>query len=401
MSRSAVWVFGLVFFAGCAGSEGPPPFLHGEFYQQLRDHAESFLLIDGDWKEDMDDGLFYGLAYYARAGESEDDEAFRARAQEAYQRDVRLVQEADLLTGDMNQAFMAALGLVEYMDATGDRGHLADLDGMIEDVNELVSTLGHYLPPEAMPGYAMETYGPTSINGLMSLLSLQRAFVLGGADAETLTAFSNEVAKKIGERSWNGASYDFGAGREGLFLYPNITMIILHARLYQLTAGPEHLERALTTYQGMQPLKVTIESGWAGPGRYRSPYSAEYMGAQSDDYSTLSSQNYLMLALMLLYQVTGETAFLEEMDSVLDFLEGYLVGEACYSDVDLPGACDEPCPDGLACLKGECFEDACHQGVLHHWMDGRLAVPADPEYFCSGCNLQLLYLMWYRQEMIQ
>jgi hypothetical protein len=28
-------------------------------------------------------------------------------------------------------------------------------------------------------------------------------------------------------------------------------------------------------------------------------------------------------------------------------------------------------------------------------MDGRVAVPADPEYFCSGCNLQFLYAIWY------
>ena len=33
-------------------------------------------------------------------------------------------------------------------------------------------------------------------------------------------------------------------------------------------------------------------------------------------------------------------------------------------------------------------------------MDGNIAVPEDPEFFCSGCNLQLLYVLWYRQHHI-
>mgnify|MGYP006897292372 CR=1 FL=1 len=34
-----------------------------------------------------------------------------------------------------------------------------------------------------------------------------------------------------------------------------------------------------------------------------------------------------------------------------------------------------------------------HEGkILHHWMNGRAAIPEDPEYFCSGCNLQTLYI---------
>jgi len=149
----------------------------------------------------------------------------------------------------------------------------------------------------------------------------------------------------------------------------------------------------------MQPLKVTELSGLAAPGRYRSPYSAVHMGATTDDYSTLSSQNYLMLSLMLLYQLSGDVAYVKEADSVLAFLKDYLWGESCLSDIHLV-ECDPACGPDQACLKMSCFDDACHCGVLHHWMDGRLALPADPEFFCSGCNLQLLYVMWYRQNML-
>ena len=33
-------------------------------------------------------------------------------------------------------------------------------------------------------------------------------------------------------------------------------------------------------------------------------------------------------------------------------------------------------------------------------MDDKIAIPEDVEFFCTGCNLQLLYLMWYRQAQI-
>jgi len=33
------------------------------------------------------------------------------------------------------------------------------------------------------------------------------------------------------------------------------------------------------------------------------------------------------------------------------------------------------------------------------WGDGRLAVPEDTVLVCAGCNLQLRYTMWYRQQV--
>ena len=37
--------------------------------------------------------------------------------------------------------------------------------------------------------------------------------------------------------------------------------------------------------------------------------------------------------------------------------------------------------------------------LLHHVMDGRLARPEDGTYFCSGCNLQTLYVLGYRRAL--
>jgi hypothetical protein len=401
--RRAVWI-GLLGFALCACNGEPrntPPFQHQAFYQELKGYAEDFLFVDGDWKEDFDDGAFYGPGFYAQAGETEDDGAFRQKAQQAYQDNLSVVRAVENLTeADVNDLAMSLLGLIEYVDATGDRSALAEIDEMIGMINEFVESAGHYLPPEMVPGYAMYTYGPTAINGLMGLISLQRAQVLGGAGTDAMVEFARQVADKIEEHNWTGSYYKFDEDVEKLHLYPNVTMIIYNARLYQLTGKPGYKGRAVETYLGMQPLKVTEADGLVGPGRYRSPYSAVDMGAQTDDYSTLSAQNYLMFALMLLYQITGDDRYVDEINPVLDFIEENLVGQACLLDISQDQLCDPACPAGQSCLKGHCYQDFCHPGVLHHWMDGRVAVPADLEFFCSGCNLQLMYLMWYRQEQL-
>ena len=36
--------------------------------------------------------------------------------------------------------------------------------------------------------------------------------------------------------------------------------------------------------------------------------------------------------------------------------------------------------------------------ILHHFIDGRIALPSDPEYFCTGCNLQFLYAVYLLQQ---
>ena len=402
--RQAVLI-GLIGFALCACSgeskKPVPPFLHGDFYEDLKVWADDFLFVDGDWKEDFDDGAFYGPGFYAQAGETEDNDTFRQVAQEAYQDNLAVVQAVeDLTSADVNDLAMSILGLIEYIDATGDRSALAEIDEMIVTINEFVESSGHYLPKEMVPGYSMDTYGPTAINGLMGLISLQRAQVLGGAGTDKMVDFAGKVAGRIGEHNWSGTYYKFDEEVDKLHLYPNVTMIIYNARLYQLTGDAAYKDRALATYQGMQPLKVTEADGLVGPGRYRSPYSAVVMGAQTDDYTTLSSQNYLMFALMLLYQITEEDKYLDEMNPVLDFLENNLVGQACLVDISQDLLCDPACAAGQSCLKEDCYDDSCHQGILHHWMDGRVAIPDDLEFFCSGCNVQTLYLMWYRQEKL-
>lgn len=42
--------------------------------------------------------------------------------------------------------------------------------------------------------------------------------------------------------------------------------------------------------------------------------------------------------------------------------------------------------------------DPAQGKALHHFIDGRIALRTDPEYFCAGCNLQRLYILFYARH---
>jgi hypothetical protein len=177
-----------------------------------------------------------------------------------------------------------------------------------------------------------------------------------GHDAAAHLARADAVLAAIAAKAWDDAlgAYAFEPGEPKLYLYPNITNMLANARAAELTGDAKYLARFRALYAGIQPLKA------AAGDHYFSPYSAAYMGATDEDYATLSSQNYLMLALLVGYRLTGEAAWLEEIGALLGFLETHLL------------------KDGQ---------------ILHHWMNGGPAIPSHKEYYCSGCNLQTLYLL--------
>ena len=72
---------------------------------------------------------------------------------------------------------------------------------------------------------------------------------------------------------------------------------------------------------------------------------------------------------MLLYQNTQDTQYLRESLTLLNFVKDHLY-------------------------------DTANDKLLHHWIDGRWALETDPDYFCSGCNLQVLYIIWYLKNEI-
>lgn len=386
--------------SGGAPREPVPAFRHDDFYARLAEDAEAFTFVGGEWVESLGDAPFYGLAFYAHAARATPSpplrDAWIARAETARRRARALITNADFATGDLQQMVMATLGLIDYADATGDKSDLPTIDAFMDRFDRLVSLIGWYLDiGGADKSWALQTYGPTSISALVGLMNAQYAHLLGGTDAAAARLdWAKQMADHIDTAAYGGSFYAFGAGRDGLIDYPNIAMIAFSARLYELSHDEKYKARALSVYDAIQPLKLSTS-----PTRYYSPYSADAMGAKTRDYSTLSSQSYLMLALMLLYEITGEARFVVEMDSIVDAVSTEMVGKWCLSDVHRD-ACAPACAESV-CVASSCHADACGEAILHHWIDGRQARPSDPTFFCSGCNLQALYVLWYRRDRLR
>jgi len=374
------WILGLALGflvgAGCGGggteqdasTDGPDE--HEDlwaFYELMEENALAFAYADGAWEWDQGDGRFYGNAFYAQVGHGEDVEAYRVIAGEVRDRNIVLLENAisdfSYFVDHLEEVIMAAQGLMEYSHVTGEEDFLPQVESIIDSANDLLALYGDYLDVGDVESWALELYGPTTITAGLALLNLQYAMNLSTDRRTERIDRAIEIVESIDANVLDGSRYLFGPGEARLFLYPNVMMIIVLTRLHELTGTAAYLDTAEGVFDAIQPLKYSDRPG------YHSPYSAELMGAETDDYSTLSTHNYTTLALLELYRHTDDEIYLAEAFDVLDFIRLYLY-------------------------------KADEGRILHHWMDGRIAQPEDFEYWCSGCNLQFLYVVWYLRTRV-
>jgi hypothetical protein len=349
-----------------------PASRHAALRDSLAADAKAFAFTDGDWEEDLGDAPFFGLGWLTHREPLEGDEL--ARRDQAIGR-ARTVLSGPLLEGDLQDKVMAALGLIEHIAATSDRAELATVDSFVDSLDSLTKTLGDYLEAGADRSWAIRTYGPTAVTALVALLEAQYALFVGGERAAERLERAKAIDVKIGERAFGDLgtvrAYAIAPGRADLEIYPNVSMMMLKARLFRITKDEAYRLEARALYAAIQPLKLSD-----APARYASPYASTLVGAKTNDVSTLSSQNYLALSLLLLFEITGDQRFVDEADRVFDSIEK-MRGNYCIGDPT----------------------QRCASGLLHHYVDGRLAEPGDGTLFCSGCNLQTLYVLGYRRGL--
>lgn len=380
-----------------------PASRHDALHDALVSDARALAFQDGDWVEDLGDAPFFGLASLARRAASAPLPPEDAARRDAALARARRLLDDELVKGDLQEKVMAALGLIELVAASGDRSDVARLDSFVDRLDSLTKTFGDYLDAAAEQSWAIRTYGPTSVTALVGLVLAQYALLIGGDRAEERLDRAIEIDKKIAERAFGdlvdgpsakpARAFALTPGDPGLYLYPNVAMILLEGRLYRLTHDEAYLLEIRALYAAIQPLKLSD-----APARYASPYAAASLGAKTRDVATLSSQNYLALALMVLYETTGEARFVDEADRVLDGIEA-MRGPYCIADVHQDDACAPACAPGKACEATTCTDDRCTTGLLHHVVDGRLARKGDATLFCAGCNLQTLYVIGYRRAL--
>ena len=382
-----------------------PPSRHAAMREALTTDARGLSFDNGDWLEDLGDAPFYGLAWLSRRaadGPLPADDAARLDASLAR---ARALLASDLLSGDLQEKVMAALGVIEHVAAAHDRGDSPDvvaLDAFLDRLDHLVMGLGDYLAGVEDTSWAVRTYGPTAVTALVALVHAQYALYIDNAFTHDHLSRTVSLEQTITDRALTDLSdaasgrsaraYATGPDRAGIDLYPNVAMILLEGRLFRLTKNETYRLQARSLYGAIQALKLSDV-----PARYESPYAAASLGAKTRDVATLSSQNYLALALMILFEITGDVKFSEEADRVLDAIET-MRGPWCLAQVHTE-KCAPACATGQACVTTSCTPDRCTTGLLHHEVDGRLANATDPVLFCSGCNLQALYVIGYRRAL--
>lgn len=336
------------------------------FRDTLLADAAAFARADGAWTEDQGDAAYYGTALYAHLaaeGTGPADASTIAEASFAYNVGVleHALDDVPWLLDNLEECMMSALGVIEVLDLGPRADGQAKLDAFLDLLDSMLAGFGDYLEVD-VNSWALRTYGPTAITGAVALLHVQYAMLVGGDRGPERLERARAMLATVDAKAWNGSFYKFSLAEERLDLYPNMMMALVLGRLYQHDGDVAAKTRAEALFEAIQPLRLPA-------GNYYSQYSAVLMGAKTTDYSTLSSQNYLVMVLAVLYEnASREDAraarYLNELVSVLGFIKTHLY-------------------------------DAAQHRVLHHWIDGEIARPTDPEVFCAGCNLQLLYIYWY------
>ena len=357
-----------------------PPSRHAAMRDALVVDAQGYAFDGGDWLEDLGDAPFFGLAWLARRAKDGSLDADAAARRDMAIVRTRTLLAGALLEGDLQDKVMAALGLIEHVAASGDRSDLPAIDDFVDRLDTLTRTLGDYLEAGADRSWAIRTYGPTAVTALVALVEVQYALLVGGERKNERLERAQAIDRKIHTRAFGDLGtvrgYAIAPGRIELEIYPNVSMAMLKARLFRVTRDEAYRLEARALHAAIQPLKLTDS-----PTRYASPYASALVGAKTSDVSTLSSQNYVALALLLLFEITGDARFVEEADRLFDAIET-MRGPWCASNVN-PGT----------------TPDRCTTGLLHHIVDGRIAQPGDGTLFCSGCNLQTLYVLGYRRAL--
>ena len=364
-------LFLVVNLSSCSRALSPQDVFneHRDMFDAVKEYIDDPAhFVDGEWQKHWGDGQLFGpsfdLAYHQYSGE----QVYLDRALLSLEVNrARVAEAAPALMNFSDQLETISMSLLSLLEAGN---YLDDTDGYKQASDEMLisleslTDLSNYYLDIAGGEFAANTYGPTAMTAFVTSVHLERVDGYLDDTREHHLARADAILNRIQEKVWDEEReiYLFAPGDERVMLYPNVTVMGALAKAYQLTGNVIYRERFEAAYRGIQALKD--EDG----DHYHSPYSKESMGATDDDYTTHSSQNYLMIALFTMYQTTAEGSYLEEVNVLLGFLKERLL------------------------VDGQ---------ILHHWIDGRAAAEPDPYIYCLGCNVQTLYFLLVMQMTLE
>lgn len=332
-----------------------------EFHEILNDNLEYVGFESGIWREHEGDAFLYAPLLFLTYGKSTKDERIvqagirtitqisKVINQSRWNIPAFLIRLNDIVCGSsaIIMAQNELLERVEKINIEKVKGAMSRLRFILKLINYDLSRMSFIHP--------IRFYGSTTISANIASLFLLYSQLLQSQTRKSYYNVAESIKNVLDKEAWDDAlgAYRISKDRGGLYLYPNVTMIILLVNFFKITGNNRFLEKSKKLFLRIGELR-------SDRGFYYSPYSAEHNGAKTKDYATLSSQNYLLIALYMLYNVENDPIYRDEASKIFKFIFSHL-----FSDGKL----------------------------LHHWIDGRIADKnLDREFYCRGCNLQFLYV---------
>jgi len=298
----------------------------------------------GNWDLDFGDATAYAPPVLTAVGRARCDPALEDLAAVTIEWERELVRNfAQELSGE---GLIGALGLIETSARTGDPELASLAADAVEYAGGVIDLFGGVLPAETVAGAGLP-YGQTAATGLLVAIELRYVERVDPDDADRLAA-ALAHAQLIDDTMWAEelGYYRFNEGDDELHVYPQSAMMAVHALAGRLTGEAAHLDRAEALFDAIAPA-YRPEIG---------AYHDAYQGT-GDDYVSLSTTSYLLLALHLVARERPDPRYEDAIDELLGFIEEHL------------WAADESI-------------------AYHHWEYGMRA-----DWYCTGCNFQLGYLL--------
>ena len=298
----------------------------------------------GDWDLDFGDATAYAPPVLTAAGRARCDDRLGELAATTLDWEGELVRH--FVSNLSGEGLIGALGLIETYAQTGDP-ELAELAAQaVEYAGGLIDLFGGVLPRDTVEQAGLP-YGQTATTGLLTAIELRYVERVDPGDDARLAA-ALEHARGLDDAMWSEelGYYRFDDGDDTLHVYAQSAMMAVHALAGRLTGDAAHLDRAELLFEAIAPAYR------AEIGAYHDPYQGT-----GDDYVSLSTTSYLLLALHLVARERPDARYDDAITELLGFIETRLWS------VD----------DGV---------------TYHHWEYGMRA-----DWYCTGCNFQLAYIL--------
>jgi len=348
----------LGLFAGCSGDSSPPPvpdpapLPYESLFTRVLDYHLAYVpvLPDGDTIGDFGDSTAYGPAALLTLDHATGRGEHEAQAKLMASREARLLEGIQWLP-NIVELYIGNVGMFKAFEFTRDAVYSQTAEQVLDLLNDLLEVV-----PDLIFLIDEIPYGPTTIVGGVAMYNLQYAFSIGDTPrTREYTGKGLALLQRIDQQTWDAdrGFYLYSINNEHCSAYPNSIMILTLCRAYQTTGETWFLDRARSVAEIVE-------------ARLRDEATGGFYGTEGSEeaYMALSNNNYLIQALLFLAEVTGDPLYLRRVDRALTFVQDFL----CEPD------------------EGICYHDL----RLGHRMD----------WFCSGCNWQLLYnILEYRRVL--